>query len=273
MIGAILGDIVGAPYEFDNCKSKVFPLFDPDALYTDDTVMTVAVADALLEWNGKDIDAFKEFLVDKMHAWGKMIPDAGYGGRFLTWVLGDSRLPYGSYGNGSAMRVSPVAWYADTLEETKALATASAEVTHNHPEGVKGAVAVAGAIFLARVGKNKEAIRAFLSDYYRLNFTLDEIRAEYDFDETCQGSVPQALVAFLEGDSFEDVIRTAVSVGGDSDTIAAIAGSIAEAYYGIPEAMAETAFSYLDAPVSKVVTAFCRRFVIPKNKKGCVDKF
>ena len=233
MIGAILGDIVGAPYEFDNCKSKDFPFPDPNAyytdmMYTDDTVMTVAVADALLEWNGKDIDAFKEFLVDKMHAWGKMIPDAGYGGRFLTWVLGDSRLPYGSYGNGSAMRVSPVAWYADTLEEKMAIATASAEVTHNHPEGVKGAVAVAGAIFLARVGKDKEAIRTFLSDYYRLDFTLDKIRAEYDFDETCQGSVPQALTAFLEGDSFEDVIRAAVSVGGDSDTIAAIAGSIAE---------------------------------------------
>lgn len=267
MIGAVLGDIVGAPYEFDNCKRKDFPLFAPDALYTDDTVMTVAVADALLCWDGKETVAFRETLVDKMHEWGKTVPDAGYGGRFLVWVLGDSRLPYGSYGNGSAMRVSPVAWYADSLEETLALARASAEVTHDHPEGVKGAVAVAGAIFLARTGKDKEAIRAFLSDYYRLDFTLDEIREDYDFDETCQGSVPQALVAFFEGESFEDVIRAAVSVGGDSDTIAAMAGSIAEAYYGIPTVLAEAALSYLETPLRSVTERFVQRFVKPKTKK------
>ncbi|MBO5754809.1 MAG: ADP-ribosylglycohydrolase family protein, partial [Clostridia bacterium] len=195
------------------------------------------------------------------------VPDAGYGGRFLIWVLGDSRLPYGSYGNGSAMRVSPVAWYADTLEETLGLAAASAEGTHDHPEGVKGAVAVAGAIFLARVGESKDAIRAFLSRYYALDFTLDDIREEYDFDETCQGSVPQALTAFLEGESFEDVIRAAVSVGGDSDTIAAMAGSIAEAYYGIPEDLAKTALSYLELPLLTVTKDFTQRFVAPKQTK------
>ena len=267
MIGAILGDIVGAPYEFDNCKSKNFSLFDPHTLYTDDTVMTVAVADALLEWNGKSREGFKEILIDAIHKWGKRFPQAGYGGRFLSWVLGDSRLPYGSYGNGSAMRVSPVAWYADTLEDTLALARASAEVSHDHPEGVKGAVAVAGAIFLARTGESKESIRAFLSQYYELDFTLDDIREDYAFDETCQGSVPEALTAFLEGESFEDVIRTAVSVGGDSDTIAAIAGSIAEAYYGIPNDLAETALSYLEFPLLTVVKDFTQQFVEPKQRR------
>ncbi len=271
MIGAIFGDIVGAPYEFNNIKSKEFPFPDPnafytDTVYTDDTVMTVAVADALLSWDGKDTPAFREKLIDTMHEWGKRVPDAGYGGRFLTWVLSDSRQPYGSYGNGSAMRVSPVAWYASSLDEALVLARASAEVTHNHPEGIKGAEAVAGAIFLARTGKDKDAIRAFLSDYYDLDFTLDEIREDYAFDETCQGSVPQALVAFLEADGFEDAIRAAVSIGGDSDTVAAITGSIAEAYYGIPDELRVQTLTYLDAPALAVVTAFCRRFAVPKQK-------
>lgn len=266
MIGAILGDIVGAPYEFNNLKRKDFPLLDPRARYTDDTVMTVAVADALLSWNGKRIEDFKETLIDKMHAWGKKEPDAGYGGRFLVWVLSDCRTPYGSYGNGSAMRVSPVAWYASSLDETLTLARASAAVTHNHPEGIKGAEAVAGAIFLARQGKSKEELRAFLTNYYDLEFTLNEIREDYAFDETCQGSVPQALVAFLEGESFEDVIRFAVSIGGDSDTVAAIAGSIAEAYYGIPEDLPETALSHLDKPLLGVTERFSARFVAPKKR-------
>ena len=266
MIGAILGDIVGAPYEFNNLKRKDFPLLDPRARYTDDTVMTVAVADALLSWNGKRIEDFKETLIDKMHAWGKKEPDAGYGGRFLVWVLSDSRAPYGSYGNGSAMRVSPVAWYASSLDETLTLARASAAVTHNHPEGIKGAEAVAGAIFLARQGKSKEELRAFLTNYYDLDFTLDEIREDYAFDETCQGSVPQALVAFLEGESFEDVIRFAVSIGGDSDTVAAIAGSVAEAYYGISREQAHAALGYLTPAILSVVKRFQKRYLAPDEK-------
>ncbi len=262
MIGAILGDIVGSIYEFDNIKRKAFPLFHRDCIFTDDTVMTVAVAEALLQYEEiTDYQDFKKTLVGVMHKYGKLYPDAGYGGRFLVWVVRGEMEPYGSYGNGSAMRVSPVAWYAKSLEETIALATASAEVSHNHPEGIKGAVCVAGAIYLARSGATKEEIKDFICQYYTLDFTLDEIRPTYEFIETCQESVPQALEAFLEGEDFEDVIRCAISIGGDSDTIAAMAGSIAEAYYGIPEENKETALSYLDFPLLSVVEVFEEKYL------------
>lgn len=182
-----------------------------------------------------------------MRELGHQYPDAGYGGMFYRWVLGYLDEPYGSYGNGSAMRVSPVAWAVDTLEEVETLAKWSAEITHDHPEGIKGAQAVAAAIFLARTGADKEEIRNYIQEnYYNLNFTLDEIRPRYRFDVTCQGSVPQAIVCFLEAEDFEDAIRNAVSLGGDCDTQAAMAGAIAEAYFGIPDDLQEEVFEYID---------------------------
>ena len=257
MTGAIIGDIVGSVYEFNNIKTKVFPLFKKDCFYTDDTVMTVAVADALLSWKREEgVDAFKDILVKKMHLYGALYPRAGYGGRFRCWLKNEEKAPYGSYGNGSAMRVSPVAYYAKTLDEALLLAEASAAVTHNHPEGIKGACAVAGAIFLAKGGAKKEEIRRFIENYYDISFSLDGIREGYAFYEICQKSVPEALVAFLESESFEDAIRCAISIGGDSDTRAAIAGSVAEAYYGIPDKILRKGLSYLDDRLFSVVKAF-----------------
>ena len=214
MIGAIFGDIVGSVYEFQNHRSKDFPLFREDSEFTDDSVMTVAVAEALLSHKREDgTEAFKEKLMDSMHKWGHAYPDAGYGSRFFWWLARRERRPYNSFGNGSAMRVSPVAWYAESLEEAMTLARASAEVTHNHPEGIKGAEVTAGAIFLARAGATMEQIRGFAECFYDLDFTIDGIRPTYRFNETCQDTVPQALEAFLESASFEDCIRTGVSVG------------------------------------------------------------
>ena len=262
MFGAILGDIVGSRFEFDNCKSKKFQLFDQRCTFTDDTVMTLAVAEALLSC--KDEENFSEFqrkLVETMHRLGRRHPDCGYGGRFLTWLVDDLTEPYGSYGNGSAMRVSPVAWAAASLKECEDLAAASAAVTHNHPEGIKGAVAVAGAVYLARTGHTMEEIRQYAGQYYTLDFTLDEIRPDYAFHETCQGSVPQALEAFFESSGFEDAVRNAISIGGDSDTIAAITGSIAEGYYGIERKLKETALSYLDYDLMEIAEEFEERFM------------
>lgn len=266
MIGAILGDVVGSVYEFDNIRTKEFPLFDKECFFTDDTVMTVAVAEALLHFDKvRDTEEFKRVLVKTMHKYGRKYPDAGYGGRFLVWVVRGYTEPYNSCGNGSAMRVSPVGWYATSLSEAISLATASAEVTHNHPEGIKGAVAVAGAIYLARVGKSMEEIKEFVSRYYTIDFTLDEIRPTYEFVETCQESVPQALEAFFESESFEDAIRCAISIGGDSDTIAAITGSIAEAYYGMDEDMTGTTLSYLDMPLLEITERFFEKYVEGKR--------
>lgn len=248
MIGAIVGDIVGSIYEFDNIKTKDFEFFDQDCSYTDDTVMTIAVGKALKLWKRDgDIEKFKNILIDVMHDYGNMYDDCSFGEHFLYWILRRNRKPYNSYGNGSAMRVSPVAWFANSLEEVKTLAKATAEITHNHPEGIKGAVSTAVAIYLARVGKNKEEIRQYiLENYYKIDFTIDSIRSTYVYDVSCQGSVPQAMQAFFESESFEDCIRNAISIGGDSDTIAAIAGSIAEAYYGVDEKIKATALSFLD---------------------------
>lgn len=241
MIGAILGDMIGAPYEFDRGgKTKDFPLFVRDSQFTDDSVMTVAVAEALLETMGQTDTQVKAALVQSMQAWGRKYPYAGYGGRFSGWLRAKKPEPYGSYGNGSAMRVSAAGWLYPTLEDTRHAAHLTAEVTHNHPEGIKGAEATASAIFLARTGHEKDEIRGYITSEfgYDLSRSCDEIRPTYHHVESCQETVPQAITAFLEGVDFEDVIRTAVSLGGDCDTLTCIAGSIAEAFYGIPDEMA-----------------------------------
>lgn len=235
MYGAILGDIIGSPYEFDRGeKTKVFPLFSKESHFTDDTVMTIAVASALL-CVPRDYDAISLVVMDSMQHWGHEYPRAGYGGNFREWLNAEEPKPYGSFGNGSAMRVSAVGWLYDTVELTRYVARLTAEVTHNHPEGIKGAEAVASAIFLARTGESKKSIKKYIEDEfaYNLSRTLDEIRPHYHMDVTCQGSVPEAIIAFLESTDFEDAVRNAVSIGGDTDTIACIAGSIAEAYYGL----------------------------------------
>lgn len=264
MIGAILGDIVGSIYEFGNIKTKEFELFDKECFFTDDSVMTVAIAEALMQYdaiNENNIEEFKEKLIDVMHEIGIKYPDCGYGGHFLMWIMLNDRTPYNSYGNGSAMRVSSVGWYARTLEETELIAKATAEVSHNHPEGIKGAVATAGAVFLARTGATMDEIKQYISKYYTIDFTIDEIRSTYDYDITCQGTVPQAMQAFFESDSFEDAIRNAISIGGDSDTLAAITGAVAEAYYGIPDDLKETALSYLDDRLLDITERFEEKYI------------
>lgn len=261
MLGAIVGDVVGSVYEFDNIKTTEFPLFVERSTFTDDTVMTLAVAKALLDsFDGASVS--QRELVDTMQAYGKLYPHAGYGLKFHRWLKSKAPDPYYSCGNGSAMRVSPVAWVSDDAEIVEQLAYTSAWITHDHPEGIKGAQATAGCILLARKGASKREIREFAEQRhgYNLSFTLDEIRPTYQFDETCQKTVPQALRAFLEGASFEEVIRLAVSIGGDSDTIAAIAGSIAHAYYGIPDNIAKETYARLDGELRGVLDAFCERF-------------
>ena len=245
MIGAIIGDIVGSVYEHNPIKTKDFELFQEGCRFTDDTVMTCAVCWAVREYKARPHVNVIGLIQKRMVELGQKYPRAGYGGKFREWLDNPYRKPYNSFGNGSAMRVSACGMLADSLEEAHALAVYSAEVTHNHPEGIKGAVAVAEAIFLARQHKTKDEIREHLSQYYDLDFTLDEIRPSYTFDVTCQGSVPQAIVCFLEADSFEDAVRNAVSLGGDSDTQAAIAGSIAEPYFGIPARLKARAYHYL----------------------------
>ena len=249
MLGAIVGDIVGSVYEFRPLEGgwEDFPLFSEKSHFTDDTVMTIAVADALRRGYGKD--GLHDLFIDSMHTFGRAWLTAGYGQKFYRWLARRRRDPYNSFGNGSAMRVSPVGWAARSLAEAESLAAASAAVTHNHPEGIKGAQAVAGAIFLARSGTSKEVIREYVTGTYcyDLSRPLAKIRVGYRFDETCQGSVPEAVTAFLESGSFEEAIRKAVWLGGDADTQAAIAGSIAEAFYGgVPESIATEALARLD---------------------------
>ena len=256
MLGAIIGDIVGSRFEWDNIKSKEFPFFDPVCRPTDDSVMTLAVAKAILACNG-DFSDLSDQAVLCMRELGRRYPHAGYGGHFRQWLRSPVPEPYNSFGNGSAMRVSPCAYAADTMEDAIALARAVTEVTHDHPEGIKGAEATTAAIFMALHGSSKEEIRAAVGkDYYELNFTLDQIRPAYAFDVTCQGSVPQAIEAFLESTDFEDAIRGAISIGGDSDTIAAITGSIAEAYYGIPADVRKQAVQYLDGFQIEILNEF-----------------
>lgn len=240
MLGAILGDIVGSPYEFDmGEKIKDFgPLFSVESIYTDDSVMTIAVAEGIMNAGlSASDDDIKREVVKSMKDWGERYPHAGYGGKFSRWLTDYFSQPYGSYGNGSAMRVSSVGWFYDSLERTRKVARLTAEVTHNHPEGIRGAEATASAIFMARMGKSKDEIKKYIIDEfgYDLSRTLDEIRPTYHHDESCQKTVPEAITAFLEGEGFEDVVRCAVSLGGDCDTLTCIASGIAEAFYGIPE--------------------------------------
>ncbi len=259
MYGAILGDMIGAPYEFDRGgKVKDFPLFVEDSQFTDDTVMTVAVAEALMDTLGQDDDAIRAALVASMQKWGRRYPFAGYGGRFVGWLWSRDPRPYNSYGNGSAMRASAAGWLGGTLDETRRLARLSAEVTHNHPEGIKGAEATASAIFLARNLFSKQEIRAYIIREfgYDLSRSCDEIRPDYHHVESCQQTVPEAVTAFLEGADFEDVIRTAVSLGGDCDTLTCIAGSIAEAFYGVPEEMVKACRDRLTGDLLQVVDRF-----------------
>lgn len=240
MYGAILGDMIGAPYEFDQgSKSKEFPLFVQETQFTDDSVMTIAVAQALLSSRKASDERIQRTLIRSMQRWGRMYPHAGYGGMFRRWLRSRKPEPYGSFGNGSAMRVSSAGWLGDSLEQVRRLARLSAEVTHNHPEGIKGAESVASTIYLARTGSSKEEIRDFIvrTFGYDLSRTCDEIRPDYHHVESCQQTVPEAFAAFLEGKDFEDVIRTAVSLGGDCDTLTCIAGSMAEAFYGVPESL------------------------------------
>lgn len=259
MIGAILGDIIGSPYEFDmGNKSKNFPLFSKDSVFTDDTVMTVAVAEALMDSTGKTDDEITDTLVRSMLKWGKNYPDAGYGGKFYFWLLKKDPKPYGSYGNGSAMRVSSAGWLFDTLEETRHIARLTAEVSHNHPEGIKGAEATASVIFMARNGSSKKEIREYIVQEfgYDLSRSCDEIRPTYHHVETCQETVPEAITAFMEGTDFEDVIRTAVSLGGDCDTLTCIAGGMAEAMYGVPTDIAEEGRKRLPEDMLAVLERF-----------------
>ena len=262
MYGAILGDIIGSPFEFDRGnKSKEFPLFSANSRYTDDSVMTIAVANAFLDAQpNADIEWIRRRLVSSMQKYGQLFPRAGYGGMFRRWLRSKDPQPYGSYGNGSAMRVSSAAWLYHDLDTVRAMARLSAEVTHNHPEGIKGAEATASAIYLARTGKTKEEIKAYIVENfgYNLSRTCDEIRPGYHHVESCQETVPEAITAFLEGESFEDVIRTAVSLGGDCDTLTCIAGSIAEGFYGVPEILKEECRNRLPDALREVLTQLDR---------------
>ena len=263
MYGALLGDMIGAPYEFDQGdKTKDFPLFSSGSVYTDDSVMTIAVAEALLDAREKGVETdesgVKKLLVDSMRRWGNKYPYAGYGGRFIYWLRDRNMGPYGSYGNGSAMRVSAAGWLYSSLETTRKMARWTAEVTHNHPEGIKGAEAAASAIFMARNHMVKEEIRDYtVREFgYDLSRTCDEIRPGYHHVESCQETVPEAITAFLEGNDFEDVIRTAVSLGGDCDTLTCIAGSIAEAFYGVPIGMMAECQSRMEEDMRAVMVRF-----------------
>ena len=252
MIGAIIGDIIGSTYENNNVKTKDFDLFPVGSHPTDDSMMTIAIADAILDCYDEENDIFDydrmgEVAVEKMVYLGRLTFDAGYGPMFLRWIFSEDHKPYNSYGNGSAMRISAVGDIAKSLEEAKKLSKCVTEVTHDHPDGLKGAEALATVIFLLREGKSKEEIKKYVEDnYYSLDFTLDDIRDDYyaqPFNMTCEGTIPQAIVAFLESESFEDAIRNAISIGGDSDTLAAMAGSMAEAYYeDIPDWMIEVTY-------------------------------
>ncbi len=266
MLGAIVGDISGSRFEWENHKSKDFDLLTYRCHPTDDSNMTLAVAQAILRCSG-DWSRLSEYAVASMRELGRKYP-RGYGGRFKEWIWSEHPRPYGSWGNGSAMRVSPCAWAAKTMEEALALSDAVTEVTHNHPEGMKGARAITAAIFMARQGASMLEIRDHIHrEYYPLTFTLDQIRPDYTFDVSCQGSVPQAIEAFLESTGFEDAIRNAISIGGDSDTIAAMAGSIAEAYYGIPSGIRDHAVSFLDGTQLGIVNAFEKAYGMALEKK------
>lgn len=255
VVGALAGDIIGSKYEFNNHRSTEFPLFAPDCEATDDSVMTVAVMKALIDSDG-DEGKLYECAVSAMREIGRNYPSCGYGGRFRLWMFSDEPKPYYSLGNGAAMRVSPVAYVSRSIDEARRKADLVTSPTHNHPEGIKGAEVTAAAVYMALHGFSKEEILSMAENYYALDFTTDGIRQTYKFDETCAGTIPQALVCFREAESYEEAVRLAVSIGGDSDTLAAIAGSITGAYYGVPDDIATKAFAYLDERLFGICTKF-----------------
>ena len=261
MFGAILGDIIGSPYEFDlfNIKTKHFPMFSPYSTFTDDSVMTLAVGNAIMDTKNKnDDDLLKKNLILSMQTLGRKYPNAGYGANFRFWLASDTPKPYGSFGNGSAMRVSSVAWLFDSIDEVRRVARLTAEISHNHPEGIKGAESVACAIFLSRKGYDKNYIKTFVSENfgYNLNRTCDQIRPKYRHVESCMETVPEAMIAFFESTDFEDCIRTSVSLGGDCDTLTAIAGSIAEGYYGVPQHLKTECLNRLTDDLKDILVKF-----------------
>ena len=256
MIGAIAGDIIGSVYEGHSIKTKTFPLFHPQCRFTDDTVLTVAIADAIVN---------RRPYLEAVRAFGRRHPQAGYGGAFIRWLFSAEPTPYNSWGNGAAMRVSPVGFAFTSEEEVLEQARQTAVISHNHPEGIKGAQAAALAVFLARTGHEKEDIRSQITRRfgYGLNRGVDDIRPGYAFDVSCQGSVPEAVIAFLDSTSYEDAIRNALSLGGDSDTQACIAGGIAEAFYGgVPGEIRAAVGAHLTPDLREVVDAFYREYAI-----------
>ena len=256
MIGAIIGDIAGSRFEGNDRVPADFELFAKDCLFTDDSVMALAVCDALMRCKA-DFSDLSEQAVRSMRDVGSPYPDCGYGGKFARWLYSDDPKPYGSCGNGAAMRVGGCGYAGETVEEVKRLSKAVTAVTHDHPEGVKGAEATAAAVFLARTGKSKQEIKDYVEkNYYSLNFTLDSIRKNFRLDLTCQGTVPPALEAFFESSDFESAIRNAINLGGDTDTLAAITGSVAEAYYGVPANLRERALPFLDKRLLKILQDF-----------------
>ena len=264
MTGAIMGDIIGSRFEFNNILSKEFKLLDPHrSTFTDDSVMSCAVAKAILDCEG-DYSGLSEKAVAAMQSIGRQFPNCGYGARFINWMFSDDPQPYNSCGNGSAMRISAVGFAAGSLEEVKEMSAAVTRISHNHPEGMKGAEAVAAAIFLAREGKSRDEIKQFVEQNYSydMSVSVDEYRSSWEGHgkEICRVSVPQAFACFLEGTDYVDVIRNCVSIGGDSDTIAAIAGGIAEAYFGVPIYLEQEAENYLDARLLEILREFEKKF-------------
>ena len=260
MYGAILGDIIGSEFEFDRGGwTKEFPLFGPECTWTDDTVMTVAVAEALMN-AGQDalVSEIEAACVMSMQKWGRKYPYAGYGARFIRWVASDDPLPYMSFGNGSAMRVSVAGWLYDTIERTRKVAKATAAVSHNHREGIKGAECTAAVIFMSRHGETKEAIEDYVKKEFGYDFseTLAEMRARHEHVETCMDSLPKALRAFMDGTSYEDVVRNAISLGGDTDTLGAISGAMAEGLYGVPDELKKECKARIPKDMRKVLERF-----------------
>ena len=260
MLGAIIGDIAGSRFEFESHKSKDFTLFAKTCRLTDDSIMSLAVAQAIL-LSKPDYSDLSEKAIECMQSIGRNYLSCGYGGKFINWIESSHPAPYNSYGNGSAMRISAVGIAAQSLDEAKRMSKLVTEISHNHPEGIKGAEATAVAIYMAKTGSSIAEIRDYIfENYYSIDFTLDEIRATYRFSSACQNSVPQALEAFFESTGYEDAIRNAISIGGDSDTIAAICGGIAEAYYGIPKAIRDGALPYLDDRLAPILVAFEEKY-------------
>jgi ADP-ribosylglycohydrolase len=262
VIGAIAGDVIGSVHEGSQPQSKAFPLFVRQSRFTDDSVLTVAVASSVRKGIG---------YADSLRSWGRRYPRAGYGGMFIDWLSRDDAGPYNSFGNGSAMRVSAIGWAFADLDTVLSEARRSAEVTHDHPEGIKGAQAVAAAVLLGRTGQGKDRIKALLSERfgYDCSTSLAVLHWNSAFDVTCQGTVPAAAVAFLESTDFEDAVRNAISLGGDADTLACIAGAIAEAFYGgVPDSIQHKVLRRLDEPLRAETLAFARRYGVPLSSRA-----